>query len=133
MPNPPKRAKLKPGVSLTLDKSRGQRHFLWIGEAKIDNGPAYLLEGFLQLSTRYGVAQAGRDRGEMIIYHKKMNAMKSLATWREYLVDGGHAALLEDHSADGGLNFRTIHTCAASGCPYVVRHKFIPLHFDPKK
>ncbi len=26
MPNPPKWAKLKPGVSLTLDKSRGQRH-----------------------------------------------------------------------------------------------------------
>ncbi|MFN3314738.1 MAG: hypothetical protein ACK46Q_14915 [Hyphomonas sp.] len=26
MPNPPKWAKLKPGVSLTLDKSSGQRH-----------------------------------------------------------------------------------------------------------
>jgi phage-related protein len=26
LPNPPKQAKLKPGVSLTLDKSRGQRH-----------------------------------------------------------------------------------------------------------
>ncbi|MFZ1468115.1 MAG: hypothetical protein WAT09_03960 [Paracoccaceae bacterium] len=28
MPNPPKWAKLKPGVSLTLDKSWGQRHCL---------------------------------------------------------------------------------------------------------
>ena len=37
--------------------------FLWIGEAKIWDGPKYIEGGFLQLSTRYGTAMDGRDRG----------------------------------------------------------------------
>ncbi|MDO8985338.1 hypothetical protein [Cypionkella sp.] len=112
---------------------RGPNAFLWIGEAKIYNGPAYVMGGFEQLSTRYGVAGVGCDRGEIIIYCKQPNATRALVAWRDHLVGNGVVEIGEDKSSTSALVFRSKHSCPGTGCDFLVRHRIVPLHFRPTK
>lgn len=42
--------------------------WIWIGEAKLDNGYAYVLDGFKQLTTRYTTAEEYEREGGVLIY-----------------------------------------------------------------
>lgn len=107
--------------------------FLWVGEAKIWNGPAYVLGGFLQLSTRYAVAIDGRDQGGIVIYCWENNALQRLKDWQAHLLAEHPEVEVSEDIGEVGLFFRTTHPCPNSGRPFQVRHEIIPLHFDPKK
>jgi hypothetical protein len=110
---------------------RGKDNFLWIGEAKIYNGPAYLTCGFSQLSDRYGSAQNGRNEGEIVIYCWDKNAWKCLAKWeKRVLTVAAHLDVkitvpLESKS----LEFWTSHNCPTTGINFDTRHKIVPLYF----
>jgi hypothetical protein len=114
---------------------QAKNRFKWIGEAKLYTGYAKLFDGFSQLSTRYGVAQEGSDHGEIIIYHTKKNAGQALVNWKQQLVDSGLASLSDGHdfSQTSKLSFRTEHNCHSTGCVFYVRHRIVPLFFEPAK
>ncbi|WP_415184294.1 hypothetical protein [Phaeovulum sp.] len=114
---------------------KSKHRFKWIGEAKLYTSYVKLHNGFLQLSTRYGVAQEGADRGEIIIYHTKENSKQTLINWKNHLVEHKLAELIEgaDFSDSGQLSFRTRHACVSTGCNFFVRHRIVPLYFEPKK
>lgn len=108
--------------------------FFWIGEAKIHDGYQWLLDGFDQLSTRYGLAQYGRDQGEIIIYHRGKNSRKVLEHWRDRLFKNKvSVTLLSDEIIHGKLFFETSHKCEASGYTFIIRHTIVPMHHSPAK
>ncbi|MDO6521293.1 hypothetical protein Q4578_06825 [Shimia thalassica] len=112
---------------------KAMNNFLWIGEAKIHGGYDWLDAGFLQLSSRYGIAQRGRDRGEIIIYHRGKHSADILRKWKIKLeAEHAEVAVTED-KIEPDLYFRTTHKCDASGLDFCTRHKIVPMYFAPKK
>jgi len=112
---------------------KAKNGFQWIGEAKIHRAYGWIDDGFLQLTKRYGLAQDGRDHGEIIIYHRGRDSARVLKTWKAKLLsERVEVAEVEDR-IDGALYFRTLHKCEASGCDFHTRHKIIPLYFNPPK
>jgi len=109
------------------------RGFMWLGEAKVHKDYGWLQDGFLQLSTRYGTAMAGRDRGELIIYHRGGDAIKVLATWKKKLLEEQAGVAVIEDLVDPSLFFRTSHKCPNSGCTFYVRHSIVPLMHAPGK
>ena len=109
--------------------------FLWVGEAKIDRGPAYVAGGFDQLSTRYGTAGDGRNHGEMIIYTWFPKMAERLRKWQDHLVGTANVDGLQivDPIKDPKWYFTTKHLCPATGHAFNVRHVYVPLYFQPKK
>lgn len=113
---------------------RSQDNFLFLGEAKIHRGYKWLFDGFKQLSTRYGLAQLGRDRGEIVIYCRKRDAGLVLRAWQRMLLrERPEVTVVSEDIENGGLNFKTSHVCKASGCNFHIRHKIVPLYFAPQK
>lgn len=113
---------------------RANGGFLFVLEAKKHTSYKWLLDGFRQLSTRYGVAQTGRDRGEVLIYCRVQRGDRVLEKWRERLFAAINGLeLTEPDDGKGGLYFRTQHTCQSSGSPFKVRHKLVPLYHNPEK
>uniref|UniRef100_UPI0040473A2C hypothetical protein n=1 Tax=Yoonia sp. TaxID=2212373 RepID=UPI0040473A2C len=111
----------------------GVDHFLWIGEAKIHKSYAWLEDGFKQLSTRYATGGYGQDRGEIIIYCRVQNGAAVLTEWSKRLSAAfGDVEVVED-LIDNRLWFRTRHICENSGLPFHIRHRLLPMHFNPKK
>ena len=110
-----------------------QTGFRWLGEAKVHKDYGWLDDGFLQLSTRYGTALAGKDHGELIIYHRDGNSKKVLETWQERLLKQHDIVSLTEDRINSDLYFRTEHPCANSGCTFFVRHTIVPLKHDPQK
>jgi hypothetical protein len=80
-------------IDILVEASNG---FRWIGEAKLDNGPAYILGGYDQLTTRYAVARPGADRGEVLIYCFKSRADMRLNAWRDKLLSERQVTLETD-------------------------------------
>lgn len=107
--------------------------FQWIGEAKIHGAYDWIDDGFLQLSSRYGLAQYGRDHGEVIIYHRGGKSAHVLNTWKAKLLEDRPEVTLVEDRVDPELYFRTTHECEGGGCTFFTRHKIVPLHFKPKK
>ncbi len=112
---------------------KGPDNFLWIGEAKIHGSYQWLEDGFLQLTTRYSTGAAGRNRGEIIIYHMGGNAIRVLKAWLKRIKDDFAEVEVESEIEDGELCFRTVHNCPNSGLPFHVRHCIIPLMHAPQK
>lgn len=107
-------------------------NYRWIAEAKIHRqGYGYILAGFDQLTTRYGLAQVGRDHGELIIYMRDEAASRALGRWRDHLVANRQVVVTDDMSATAALMFRTTHKCRATGCDFYVRHRIIPMFHQP--
>lgn len=59
--------------------------FLWQGEAKFDNSIPYVIEGYLQLTTRYAQAEKNQREGGVLIYNRTHNASKFLGDYKESL------------------------------------------------
>ena len=107
--------------------------FMWLGEAKVHGGYAWLEGGFLQLSTRYGTAMAGRDHGELIIYLRGEKALTVLTTWKDRLLGSDSNIVLTQDIENSKLYFKTRHTCENSGHDFHVRHAIVPLTHNPRK
>lgn len=108
-------------------------NFRWLAEAKIHSSYDWLLKGFMQLATRYGVARQGKDRGEIIIYCRTENARQVLEKWKEYLGESRGEVSLETDSGENPLRFRTVHQCRTSGLNFRTRHSIIPLRYEPER
>lgn len=111
----------------------GADHFLWIGEAKIHNDYAWLEDGFKQLSTRYATGGYGQDCGEIIIYCRVQNGAAALREWNKRFQEAFKDVEIVEDAIDTRLWFRTRHTCENSGLPFHIRHRLLPMHFNPKK
>lgn len=111
----------------------GADHFLWIGEAKIHKDYAWLEDGFKQLSTRYATGGYGQNSGEIIIYCRVQNGAKVLREWHKRLQAAFDDIEVVEDAIDTRLWFRTRHICENSGLPFHVRHRLLPMHFNPKK
>lgn len=120
-------------VDITVE-SRYKPGFLWLGEAKIDRGPAYSYGGLLQLTTRYSTARQNADRGGLLIYVQDFdNAQQRLKDWAEFLVQShGYVCDLND-SGRKGLAFSTAQPHDGTGLPYKIRHMAIHLRHEPQK
>ena len=130
------------GIQATHDQQQGghcditveaDQHYFWIGEAKIHSSYNWLLDGFKQLSTRYGVARPARDHGEIIIYCRAKNARLVLSKWKSGLVKAYPDLDVYEEAIDTDLRFRTKHECLSSGLPFYTRHRILPLYFKPEK
>lgn len=108
--------------------------FCWLGEAKIDHGPAYSYGGLLQLTTRYSTARQNADQGGLLIYIQGFdNAHQRLKDWAEYLTKShGYACDLQDNGRKG-LAFFTAEPHKGTGLPYRIRHMMVHLRHDPQK
>jgi hypothetical protein len=116
-------------IDILIEASNG---FRWIGEAKLDRGPAYILGGYDQLTTRYAVARPGANRGEIIIYSYKPRADRRLLEWRDRLMSERTANLVMDAGIEH-LAFRTSSICPATGSLFYARHRIISIYHDPLK
>lgn len=103
----------------------------WIGEAKIYKGPAYLLEGWLQLTTRYTSGTSRQSNGGILAYFYGEDALAASQAWSERLKKEQEPISLSSCHLDG-LSFRTTHPHRKSGLPFHVRHSFALLNHDPK-
>ncbi|MDV7271408.1 hypothetical protein RYZ20_10900 [Thioclava sp. A2] len=131
------------GVSAIHDKQigghadlvvEGRDNFRWIGEAKLYSGPSQVHGGYLQLTTRYGVSQPGRDSGDLIIYCKRDNATTKLEGWKGYLFKKTTGVtLVEPLDPERPFEFKTVATCEATGLPFNTRHVIVPMYHNPKK
>lgn len=113
-------------------ESRWKPNFKWLGEAKIDNGPAYLWGGWLQLTERYSNARPENNKGGMLVYVQSRNAVDRMNSWSEHLHQNGISAAFEWSGMRQRLAFATDirHT---SGQNYGVRHMALNVHHNPVK
>lgn len=109
----------------------GPDGFHWIGEAKIDGGNSKLKNGYLQLSTRYIPGQYGADCGELVIYGKKKDALRTLRKWAKHIAELDDCEV-EDDQCEDRLWFRTSHISQTSGRRIRIRHRILPLWFRPE-
>ncbi|QJY40933.1 hypothetical protein HND97_03635 [Vibrio cholerae] len=70
-----------------------------LNEAKIDYSTTHIMEGFRQLSDRYGT-RAFKD-GALLIYCKENNSSEILSKWKQYL------SRKENKSPEFSVNFTT--------------------------
>jgi hypothetical protein len=106
--------------------------FLWMAEAKKHSSYGWLLEGMKQLTTRYLTGLPGQDAGDLLIYLYQPRSDIVMGEWeirlqKEYPADQIHRC--ERNYQD----IRSIHVNKATGNLLRVRHKAIPLYFEPEK
>lgn len=111
--------------------------FQWLGEAKIYDSSSYIMEGFLQLATRYSVAKPGRDHGGLLIYMRDHDSVGHyMDLWRRYLVrkgaEKGVHGLCHFECPLDSLSFLTTHEHQSTGLPYSIRHKPFILADNPQ-
>jgi len=109
--------------------------FLWLGEAKRDNGPAWLEEGMEQLCTRYADGSAGRDHGGILVYIQGKKAHQIFQNWRTSLADCTQfdELTIADCPRNPAMAFVSTHVHSTSGLPYHVRHMAVGLYHQPLK
>ncbi|QTD32715.1 hypothetical protein [Pseudomonas fluorescens] len=110
----------------------GKDDFLWLAEAKKHKDYAWLDKGFKQLSTRYTTCIPGQEHGDLLIYCFVENAKWVLDKWKDELVIRNSDVSVIEDECKNPLIFRSTHLHKSSGLTLHVRHKILPLHWDPK-
>lgn len=113
--------------------------YLWLGEAKLNNGSKYSLKGFQQLINRYASGSPTCSEGGLFIYIVNGSAKKKASTvleeWKVKLeteIDEiENLVFLEPHEDRAGLSLITQHTHSTSGLPYKVHHYIVQLQHFP--
>lgn len=77
------------GGHVDIHVQPGNRMFSWLGEAKLDNGPAYILGGLKQLSQRYARGTHGHNCGGLLVYFQKARFSERFIDWRKHLSSVG--------------------------------------------
>lgn len=112
-------------------KSKGYR---WLGEAKLDNGPAYLIGGFDQLITRYEAGE--RKHGGLLIYMQgRAPAAQKMLYWMDQLhtrCDPQYEHAYGSCCERRQFSYYSEITHPKSGLPYLIRHMPVMLNWSPK-
>lgn len=103
----------------------------WHGEAKLDTGPGYVMEGFRQLCDRYSPGGPNSHRGGLIIYTKKRDKLKILKTWAARIVKDYEVVVTFSDICKHTLTTKSVHKHAASGLDYKIRHLPISFYHKP--
>lgn len=103
----------------------------WMGEAKLDNGPAYLMEGFRQLADRYTDGNPTSSRGGLLIYTQKQNKTVLMDNWLEHVAGNYEVSVECVERCSETLSSRTKHTHNATGIDYKIRHIAVSLYHKP--
>lgn len=111
---------------------RAKDGFLWLAEAKKHSSYTWLDKGFKQLSTRYSTGTPGQDHGGVLIYCFVKNAKAMLDKWKEELVTRNPDVTTSKDKDGNPLIFQSKHQHVSSGLDFYVRHKVIPLYWDPQ-
>lgn len=107
------------------------KRFEWIGEAKLDNGPAYLMEGFRQLCDRYSDGNPNSSRGGLIIYTEKQNKKTLILNWIDHVSSNYETNIDCTENCPLTLTARTQHEHTATGVLYRIRHIPVSLYYKP--
>ena len=106
----------------------------WIGEAKIYRSVGNVLEGFLQLTTRYRPASGNfaHNKGGMLIYiTEKPNAKAQMDAWRQHIQNQSVDGYQDWDCTRNVLAFHSKHTHEVTGHPFFVRHIPLLLYHQP--
>jgi hypothetical protein len=107
--------------------------YVWLGEAKVYDGCAYLMQGFNQLCTRYSSGATDTNQGGLLIYIRHAKAASILVKWQERLAECDLADYdAQDCPSRPKLAFFSTHCHESSGLPFRVRHMAVILHFQPQ-
>lgn len=122
------------GGHVDIHVKPGNRLFTWIGEAKLDKGPEYILAGLHQLAERYARGTPGHNCGGILVYFQKDRCSERFAAWRQRLEVGvvGNFEQLVVHDCNGrsGLTFQSDFVLKRIGInapKYQVRHIAVSL------
>jgi len=105
--------------------------FEWYGEAKLDNGPKYVLGGFRQLTDRYAPAGPTTNRGGLLVYTKQPNKLARLNGWLKEIQNEFESPITLLPVCMNTLTGRTTHTHPASGLEFRVRHFPVSMYHRP--
>lgn len=109
----------------------GPYDFLWLGEAKKHvQAYAWLLQGFQQLDARYSTGLAGQDTGGLIVYSNYPRIDKTMASWRQHLLDH-HPNISCEEVCEQTASFLSAHVHQGTGRNLSVRHFACSLYFRP--
>lgn len=103
----------------------------WYGEAKLDKGPGYVMEGFRQLCDRYPSGGPKSKRGGLIIYTQKRNKVRILDVWIKRIQKDYEWPVVLQSMCMNTLTARTQHAHVASGLPFTVRHFPVSFYHRP--
>lgn len=119
-----------------VDINVNETPFTWFGEAKLQKGNENTYGGFQQLTTRYSRGGKFGYHGGVIIYHQNTtkSARTSLTEWHTYLSKNpDNIGITCKAILERDLHFDSRHLHQDSGDPYLIRHFWINLQFNPKK
>jgi len=105
--------------------------FEWYGEAKLDSGPGYVMEGFRQLCDRYSPGGPTANRGGLIVYTKKRNKKRILEVWLKRIVKDYERTVTITQVCPVTQTGKTEHEHPASGLTFHVRHFPISFYHSP--
>lgn len=110
-----------------------QESFLWLGEAKRDNGPAWIGSGFEQLCSRYSTGGNNQQHGGILVYIQGKDAATIFNNWRNHLPTLTQYSDLQisECSRTPATAFVSTHLHETSGLPYEVRHMSVALFHSP--
>ncbi|WP_202758394.1 hypothetical protein [Delftia acidovorans] len=111
---------------------RGERGYLWVGEAKIHTSYEKVMDGFDQLNSRYLRGTPNADQGALVIYIKNKNTANVIKNWDERMTRLG----LTEYSKEScptrlELGFYNRHIHGISGRKVRIRHIGINLCWEP--
>ena len=110
--------------------------YMWLGEAKIYGGNAWLLKGYLQLTTRYGRGEDGADRGGLLIYMKHGDLPKVMGAWQAALSAvkskrNGAAISISTHDSPPS-SFASMQAHYRTGRDFVAKHLPLSIVWEPE-
>jgi hypothetical protein len=103
----------------------------WYGEAKLDDGPGYVMKGFRQLCDRYSPGGSTTNRGGLIVYTKKRNKLKVLDVWLQRIVKDYERPVTLFPICQNTLTGKTQHVHPATGLDFKVRHFPVSMFHQP--
>ncbi|HAV3521995.1 TPA: hypothetical protein ACJKZW_004001, partial [Acinetobacter baumannii] len=122
-----------------VDFSVEKNNFLWLGEAKIYKGPAYMLEGFYQLNTRYATGERNASYGGVLLYKKiKKKVTLIMDEWKDVLkkqseIDPENLTNLDFSICNkNNLCLFSTHEHSSVGTVFKVRHMPLDLYLEPQ-
>jgi hypothetical protein len=106
------------------------KEFKWLAEAKIFSGSyAWLIKGFLQLTTRYMAARDGR--GALLIYTYLPDTAHIISNWKNSMSNYKRISGADDCNYCP-LSFYTVSENRRSGLRVRIRHTVLGLYYKPE-
>jgi hypothetical protein len=108
------------------------RSYSWLGESKIWDGPAYIFEGYLQLTTRYASGGEYQTSVGMITFCGLKRSDQAMLDWANHLSANGKDVSIPNMPIIGSTGFRSTYRSERSGAVMSVRHMSVSIYFKPE-